>query len=81
MSDLSVGGLAHRCARHVRSDRRCVVVHYEALSWLRRVLKQNRLPSRSRMLFLIFVLLIVHVVEIWIFGAAYLGLIQNVWRQ
>lgn len=56
----------------------CVVVHYEALSWLTRILRQARLPPRFRILLLIFALLFVHVVEIWIFGAAYLLLIQDV---
>ena len=55
----------------------CVVLHYEALAWLTKLLRQSQLRPRSRILFLIFALLLVHVLEIWIFGVAYLALVEN----
>ena len=55
----------------------CVVLHYEALTWLTKYLKRVHLPPRSRILVLIFSILLVHIVEIWVFGGAYLGLIQD----
>lgn len=55
----------------------CVMLHYEALTWLTRVLKRVQLPPRSRILLLIFFILIVHVAEIWIFGGAYYLLTQD----
>lgn len=58
----------------------CVVLHYEALTALTRILKRVHLPPRSRILLLIFSILCVHVVEIWVFGVAYLGLIQDAQR-
>jgi hypothetical protein len=55
----------------------CVVLHYEALSWLTRLIKRIHLPPRSRILMLIFSIMFVHVIEIWIFALAYLGLLQD----
>src|SRR5687768_10808176 len=48
-----------------------VGLHYEALSWLTRLLKRLLIPPRPRILLLIFSILTVHVVEIWMFGIAY----------
>ncbi len=52
----------------------CVVVHYEALSFLTVRLRRIQLRPRPRILVLIFAILCTHVVEIWIFGVAYFGL-------
>lgn len=58
----------------------CVLLHYEALTALTKFLKRIHLPPRSRILLLIFSILIVHVVEIWIFGGAYYLLIADASR-
>lgn len=58
----------------------CVVLHYEALSWLTKLLKRVHLPARSRILLLIFSILLVHIAEIWVFGLGYFGLIQDATR-
>ena len=56
----------------------CVVVHYEALSYLTGLLKRLvTLRPRRRILLLIFSILFTHVVEVWIFGAAYFMLGQS----
>lgn len=55
----------------------CVVLHYEALSRLTGLLKRIRMPARPRILLLIFSILLTHVVEIWIFGAAYFYLVST----
>lgn len=52
----------------------CVLLHYETMSLLSRWLHRLGAMRRRRMLVLVFVLLSAHVVEIWIFGAGYLGL-------
>lgn len=52
----------------------CVLLHYEALTWLTRVLKRLASPPRHRILLLIFAILCVHILEIWIFGGAYFWL-------
>jgi len=54
-----------------------VVVHYEALNLLTRRMRDSALPPRPRILLLIFALLMTHVTEIWIFGAAYFVLIGD----
>ena len=48
----------------------CVALHYEALNLLSRRLARAHGPHRRRVVFAIFGLLSVHVVEIWIFGLA-----------
>lgn len=55
----------------------CVLLHYEALAGLTRMLKTGSAPSRRRILVLIFALLCVHTAEIWIFAGAYYGLIAD----
>jgi hypothetical protein len=55
----------------------CVVVHYEALNWLTSLLKRVTLKPRQHILLLIFAILIVHVIEVWIFGIGYYGLITT----
>jgi len=55
----------------------CVVLHYESLTWLAGLLKRRGGVPRQRILLLIFVILAVHVVEIWIFGGAYFWMIGD----
>lgn len=55
----------------------CVVLHYEALTWLTTLLKRSAELPRQRILLLIFAILAVHVIEIWIFGGAYYWLIAD----
>jgi Ion channel len=55
----------------------CVVLHYEALSWLTGLLKRISLSPRRHILVLIFAILFFHIVEIWIFGAGYFYLISS----
>ncbi len=55
----------------------CVVtLHYEALRLLTSVATMTRHPHRRRMIVLILSLLVLHIVEIWIFGGAYLLLLD-----
>lgn len=49
----------------------CVVGHYEVLSACNRYLPILSQRRRRRVLILIFVVLIAHVAEIWLFGAGY----------
>lgn len=53
-----------------------VLVHYEGLRWMS--LKLTRLPSvrRRRVLFGVYGVILLHVVEIWLFGAACWLLLQ-----
>jgi hypothetical protein len=52
----------------------CVVLHYEILAIMSRWMRVIHLPPRRRILVLIFAILGAHVLEIWLFGAAYFGL-------
>lgn len=52
----------------------CVVLHYEILSWLSRLMRVIHMPPRRRILLLIFSILAAHVIEIWIYGAGFFGL-------
>lgn len=49
----------------------CVLVHYEGLRKLSDFLPRTNWLHRRRILIMIFSLLILHIVEIWIFGGAY----------
>ncbi|MCH9693502.1 MAG: potassium channel family protein [Gammaproteobacteria bacterium] len=53
----------------------CVLVHYEGLRLLSDRLPTPRLHQRQRVILLILSLLFLHIVEIWIFGLAYYGLL------
>lgn len=55
----------------------CVVLHYEALSWLTGWMKRISLPPRQHILVLIFAILGLHVMEVWIFGVGYYFLITG----
>ena len=54
----------------------CVLLHYEGLRLLTDRLPTPKHNERSRIILLILALLFLHVVEIWIFGIAYFGLLQ-----
>lgn len=49
----------------------CVTVHYEAMSWSSRLIHGLHLRRRARIVGLIFLLLVAHVIEVWIFAFAY----------
>lgn len=55
----------------------CVMVHYEGLRLLSDKLPTPRRHHRRRIIFLILSLLILHVIEIWIFGSAYYLLLHR----
>jgi hypothetical protein len=55
----------------------CVLLHYEVLSRLSNLLPRLRVARRPRVLLLIFTILLLHSVEIFLFGLAYLLLLQN----
>lgn len=48
-----------------------VLLHYEALSALARLMPVLRVPRRGRITIAIFGMLVAHVVEVWIFGLVY----------
>jgi len=54
-----------------------VLIHYEGLTVLgRHYARQRGRPGRHVVLMVIFGLLLLHVTEIWLFGAAYWGLLM-----
>jgi hypothetical protein len=55
----------------------CVLLHYEALSKLTGILKRIRIWPRPRILVMILSILVIHVIEIWIFGFGYWGLLHD----
>lgn len=52
----------------------CVILHYEGLRFLSDRLPMPKHHHRRRIVILILCLLILHSIEIWIFGASYFGL-------
>lgn len=48
-----------------------VGLHYEGLNWLARRLAHAKGPRRRRVLWAVVAALLLHIVEIWIFGATY----------
>jgi hypothetical protein len=54
----------------------CVGLHFEVLSNCSRLLPIVSHPRRRRVLFLILIILITHVVEIWLFALGYYFLVQ-----
>ena len=54
----------------------CVVLHYESLRMISAWLPTPKHQHRRRIVFLILCLLIVHITEIWIFGATYFALLS-----
>jgi hypothetical protein len=55
----------------------CVLLHYEALSQLTGRLKRIRIRPRPRILVMIFTILLIHSVEIFIFGLGYYALTRD----
>ena len=55
----------------------CVLVHYEALSWLSVALPKLQVQRRPRVLLLIFAILFVHSIEIFLFALAYFFLLHD----
>lgn len=47
-----------------------VLIHYEGLVWLSRKLVKMRTPSRRKILYVIYSVIVIHIVEIWLFGFA-----------
>lgn len=54
----------------------CVLLHYEGLRLLTDRLPMPHIHKRRRMILLILSLLVLHSVQIWIFGIAYFGLLE-----
>lgn len=55
----------------------CVLLHYEALSFLTVRLRRIHMTARPRILVLIFAILCTHMLEIWIFGGSYFWLLNT----
>lgn len=53
-----------------------VVTHYEGLTFLSRLINRLTLTIRSRIVFLILGIVMLHAIEIWIFGIGYYVLLQ-----
>jgi hypothetical protein len=51
-----------------------VLSHYEGLRYFTKWMANNRLKPRARIVIMIYGLLILHSLEIWLFGIAYWGL-------
>ncbi len=54
----------------------CVLLHYEVLKWLSHFLSHLRKLHRTRVLILILGLMIVHLIEIWLYALGY-GLVDR----
>jgi hypothetical protein len=54
----------------------CVILHYEALRMISDLLPTPKRHHRRRVVFLILCLMLVHCVEIWIFGIANFSLLR-----
>ena len=52
------------------------VIHYEALRWLNAVLPQLSIPSRSKLLIVIFAAFLAHATEIGVYGGALFTLVH-----
>jgi len=55
----------------------CVLMHYEGLSLLTAVLRRLTIRPRPRILVMILTLLVLHVIEIWIFALGNWGLTRD----
>jgi len=53
-----------------------VLVHYEGLNWLSVRLQASPMRQRRKVLYGIYAVIAIHVLEIWLFGAATWGLLQ-----
>ena len=54
----------------------CVVLHYEGLRFLTDRLPRPKHHHRRRIVLLILALMMIHIVEVWIFGIAYFALLK-----
>lgn len=54
----------------------CVMLHYESLRALSAWLPMPKHHHRRRIILLILSLLLIHIIEVWIFGIAYFGLLK-----
>ncbi len=55
----------------------CVAIHYEGLLWLSRKLQgQSGVTHRRKVLYGVYAVFLLHIVEIWLFGLALLGLLH-----
>lgn len=55
----------------------CVALHYECLRMLSTWLPSPKRYHRRRIVGLIICLMLIHIIEIWIFGATYFSLLSN----
>ncbi len=55
----------------------CVLIHYEALTWLSQALPKLHMRRRPRVLLLIFAILAVHSIEILLFALGYFVLLHD----
>lgn len=53
-----------------------VLVHYESLNWLSARLQVSPTRQRRKVLYGIYAVIVIHVVEIWLFGFAYWLLLE-----
>lgn len=53
-----------------------VLIHYEGLVWLSRGLPKVHTRARRKVLYVIYGVITIHIVEIWLFGAAIWVLLQ-----
>ncbi len=54
-----------------------ILLHYEGLSWIGRLIKARVLHHRTKILALIFAQLALHIVEIWLFALGFLVLTRS----
>ena len=54
----------------------CVVIHYEGLRFLTGMVQRGKHNHRRRIIVLILSLLLMHIVEIWLFGGTYFLLLS-----
>jgi len=54
----------------------CVTIHYEGLVWLSRRLQRLDTTHRRKVLYGVYAVFLLHIVEIWVFGIAHWGLLN-----
>ncbi len=59
----------------------CVAVHYEGLVWLSQRLQRLGATQRRKVLYGVYAVFLLHIVEIWVFGLALWGLLKNPRRR
>jgi len=55
----------------------CVLLHYEVLTGLTRLMRKLTINARARMLVMMPCVMVTHAAQIWIFGFAYAVLLRN----